>query len=113
MAISYIKTISKIERNRIQNTNDVVTNIEYKVTGTDDSDNVSGTWAGMCTFIQDQITINDNFIDYNDLTESQVLEWINNHYVDNQEHAESLIQRRILLKRELNNEVLDNSFPWS
>lgn len=111
MAINYTWEIRKIEKVTLGDIENVVTNIEYYKIGTDDSDNTSAKFAGMCTYDPNEIQIGDNFIPYENLTEEQVLTWIQDKIASDatmEKNINDFIEKRIRSKRV----SIDQNLPW-
>lgn len=113
MAITYSWEIKKIETTKIADTENVVTNIEYYKIGTDDQDGVSGRYAGMCTYDPEKISPNETFIPFEDLTEQQILSWIQQKIsadITLETNINTIIESSI--NRNRNRSQLSTKMPW-
>ncbi len=117
MAITYtwqIKALSKTSGNDLD---DVIIGTRWECTGTDDSDNVSGTFVGATPFKLDSVDP-DNFKPYSELTEEDVLGWIK-HYASGSantsywSHITERIQKAIDVKRNVVKNVDEFDLPWA
>jgi len=112
MALTYtwaIKSLKKTNEGDLQN---VVVQTQWTCTGTDE-DGDSGVFNGATPF---PITSVDpaNFVPYEELTEADVLAWIQGVVVGSyKEHVDQQIEKQIFLKKNPVQEVDDGSFPWS
>jgi hypothetical protein len=116
MALTYewkIKSLKKQDNPSLE-LNDIIVQTYWECTGTDEDDN-SGTFHGAMPFDPDQIDP-DNFTAYEDLTEAQVLSWIQD-VVDNnvgyKNHIDEQIQKQIDAIARPVTEVSGDGLPWS
>lgn len=94
--------------------NDIIVQTYWECTGTDDDGN-SGTFTGATPFEPDQIDP-DTFTSYEDLTESQVIGWIQDVVNANPSykiHIDEHIQKQIDAILHPIVEVNQNSLPWA
>lgn len=112
MALTYtwaIKSLKKTNEGDLQN---VVVQTQWTCTGTDE-DGDSGVFNGATPFPITSVDP-DNFVPYEDLTEADVLAWIQGVVVGSyKEHVDQQIEKQIFLKKNPVQEVDDGSFPWS
>ena len=94
--------------------NDIIVQTYWTCTGKDE-DGVTGVFVGATPFDPDQVDPN-NFTRYTDLTESQVLQWIQD-IVQNEEmywnHIQRQINKQIAEKKNTVTRVTENELPWS
>jgi hypothetical protein len=117
MAINYTWTIKSLSKTTSNNLEDVIVGTRWECTGTDDSDNVSGTFVGATPFSLNSVDP-DNFVEYSSLTEEQVLGWIKNHVSGSTPtnywpHISERIQKAINDKREVVRNVDTIDLPWA
>lgn len=106
-----LKSIKKQDNPSIQ-LNDIIIQTHWELTGTDEDGN-SGTFTGATPFDPQQIDP-DNYTEYADLTEVQVLGWIQdvvNNNLGYKEHINAQIQKQIDQKTRPVVEVSEE-FPW-
>lgn len=117
MAINYTWTIKSLSKTSGNGLDDVIVGTRWECTGTDESDNVSGTFVGATPFKIDSVDP-ENFVEYSQLTEEQVLGWIKN-YVSGSSvtnywaHVTERIQKSINDKRGIVKSVDEFDLPWS
>lgn len=83
----------------------------WKCTGTD-ADGNSGTFSGATPFDLSTIDPN-NFTPYEDLTEAQVLSWVEAAAASYMDHIDEQIAKQIQQQIAPVTEVSEGSFPWS
>jgi hypothetical protein len=112
MALTYtwaIKSLKKTSDGDLQN---VVVQTHWTCTG-EDEDGDDGVFNGATPFPLSGVDP-DNFVPYEDLTEADVLAWIQGVVVGPyKEHVDQQIMKQILLKKNPVQEVDSGSFPWS
>lgn len=94
--------------------NDIIVQTYWECTGTDVDGN-SGTFSGATPFEPDQVDPT-NFTTYENLTEAQVLGWIQNVVTNNpsyKEHIDSQIQKQIDAIVRPMVEVNTDAMPWA
>jgi hypothetical protein len=116
MELAYEWKLTGLKKQNSENVNDAVVGTQWKLIGIDEDGN-EGTFMGATPFsIQ---TINTgSFIQYNDLTEEQVLGWIKDYvsgssstnYMD---HINGQILKEINSKKWVKVDVAENDLPWS
>jgi hypothetical protein len=117
MAINYtwaVKALSKTSGNGLT---DVIIGTRWECVGTDDSDNTTGTFIGATPFKLDSVDP-DNFTEYSQLTEEQVLGWIKHHVSSSTQtgywdHISDRIQKDINNKKGVIKNVDTFDLPWS
>jgi hypothetical protein len=103
MSITYNWSVSKLQtRPQIENLNDVVVYAEWKLTASENGVEVER--IGIESF--DLST--EGFVPFNQLTEQQVLSWINKNV--NKELAESMLAE--VLEKNLNPPIIEKALPW-
>lgn len=70
MAITFKWSVSKVKVAQQDNKTNVVTNVEWLVQGTDAVNNLTAFASGVHS-----LTLGDTFVDFDKLTEQQVLNW--------------------------------------
>ena len=111
MAITYTWKILELKKTNTSNLNDVVVGTKWECTGTDE-DGITGTFTGATPFSSASVDSN-NFIDWNNLTEEIIINWIKAVVVDDyKDHVKGQIQKQIIAKKNPIEEVSGNSFPW-
>jgi hypothetical protein len=116
MALTYewkIKSLKKKDDPSIQ-LDDIIVQTYWECTGSDEDGN-SGTFHGATPFDPDQIDP-ENFTAYEDLTEVQVLGWIQdvvNNNIGYKNHIDEQIQKQIDATINPMVEVSGDNLPWS
>jgi hypothetical protein len=116
MALTYewkIKSLKKKDDPSIQ-LDDIIVQTYWECTGSDEDGN-SGTFHGATPFDPDQIDP-ENFTAYEDLTEVQVLGWIQdvvNNNIGYKNHIDEQIQKQIDAIVNPMVEVSGDNLPWS
>jgi hypothetical protein len=108
-----IKSLKKQDDPSIE-LNDIIVQTYWECTGTD-ADGNSGTFHGATPFEPDQVDP-ENFTAYEDLTEAQVLSWIQdvvNNNLPYKEHINEQIQKQIDAIVCPTIEVNANNLPWA
>ena len=94
--------------------NDIIVQTYWECTGTDEDDH-SGTFHGATPFEPDRVDPN-NFTSYEDLTEAQVLSWIQDIVNDSptyKAHIDQQIQKQIDAIVRPMVEVNADALPWA
>ena len=94
--------------------NDIIVQTHWECTGTDEAGN-SGTFNGATPFEPDQVDV-ANFTTYENLTEAQVLGWIQNVVNNNpgyKTHIDEQIQKQIDAIVRPMAEVTSEALPWA
>jgi hypothetical protein len=94
--------------------NGIIVQTQWELTGTDE-DGYSGTFSGATPFDPNQVDPT-NFTEYENLTEQQVLGWIQNVVNTNatyKQHIDGRIQEQIDKQKMPTEQVSDTTFPWA
>lgn len=94
--------------------NDIIVQTYWTCTGTDEEGN-KGTFTGAMPFEPDQVDP-ENFTTYENLTETQVLEWITDRVLADEgywNHIQTQIKKQIHLTKNLEKQVQENDLPWA
>jgi len=116
MALTYtwkIKSLKKQDNPSVK-LDDIIVQTYWECTGTD-ADGNSGTFHGATPFEPDQVDP-DNFTTYENLTEAQVLGWIQDVVNTNdsyKEHIDRQIQTQIDAIVRPTEEVNADALPWA
>ena len=110
MAITYTYEIKSLIRETNDTITDAVTTIIYIKTGTNEN-GITGEFHGNVDFTMDQVDT-EGFITFNNLTESQVVEWIGAN--EQAEFIDDVIALEIVEKSQPSTkvEVRCNELPW-
>jgi bacillopeptidase F (M6 metalloprotease family) len=110
MAITYTYEIKSLIRETNDTITDAVTTIIYVKTGTNEN-GITGEFHGNVDFTMDQVDT-EGFITFNDLTESQVVEWIGAN--EQSEFIDDVIALEIVEKSQTSTkvEVGFDELPW-
>jgi hypothetical protein len=110
MAITYTYEIKSLIRETNDTITDAVTTIIYVKTGTNEN-GITGEFHGNVDFTMDQVDT-EGFITFDDLTESQVVEWIGAN--EQAEFIDDVIALEIVEKSQTSTkvEVGFNELPW-
>lgn len=116
MAFTYEWKIKSLKKQDDPSTelNDIIVQTYWECIGTDE-DGYSGTFHGATPFEPDQIDP-DSFTAYENLTETQVLSWIQdvvNNNIGYKNHIDEQIQKQIDATVRPVTEVSGDSLPWS
>jgi hypothetical protein len=106
--MNYTWEITSIKKKDTENLSDVIFQVYWKKIGTDENGNI-GEFSGATPLDVDDLN-NDEFLNYENLTEEIVLGWVKSIVIgDYERHVNDQIKRKINLQ--INTEI--NSFPWS
>lgn len=112
MAVTYawaLKSIKKADAGGLQG---IIVQTTWTCTGTDEEGD-EGVFNGATPFGLDDVSP-DDFVAYEDLTEAQVLAWIQAVVVGAyKEHVDAQIAKQISAKKTPVEEVSEGAFPWS
>lgn len=109
MAITYRWEVTGIKVTTLNNTPNVVVQTYWKKIGTDEEGN-EGVFSGATPFSTSSMPAGTTFIPFDNLTEADVLLWIQSTVVDGYaDHVNEQIQKQIEQKK---NPVTDVSLPW-
>ena len=112
MTLAYTWAITSLKKTTDGNISNVVVQTNWTCTGTD-ADGDSGTFNGATPFPLSSIDP-DNFIPYEELTEADVISWIQAVVVGAyKEHIDAQIMKQIALIKDPVVEVPSNELPWS
>lgn len=115
MAFAYTWKIKSLKKQDDPSTelNDIIIQTYWECTGTDEDGN-SGTFNGATPFEPDQVDP-DSFTSYEDLTEAQVLSWVQavvNGNPGYKDHIDEQIQKQIDAVVRPIVEVESDTLPW-
>jgi hypothetical protein len=111
MALTYTWALKSLKKADVDGLSGVIVQTQWTCTGTDE-DGLDGTFNGATPFDPAQIDP-ENFTSYDNLTEAQVLGWIEGVVVDGyKDHVDATIMRQINEKKVPTQEVTDGHFPW-
>lgn len=117
MAFTYTYAVERLKVKDEVNTDGVtlrnaVCNTYWTITGVDENDNTA-TWSGATPFTAAEVG-EDDFTDFADLTEAEVIGWIRN-VVENDAsymaHINEQLQKQI--DQELEDEISSDGLPWA
>jgi len=114
MALTYTWAITSLKKTTdvALDIDNVVVQTTWTCTGTDE-DGDSGTFNGATPFNPQEVEL-EGFIAYEDLTEAQVLAWIQEVVVGSyKDHVDAHIMKQIQLQKTPVEEVPEGQFPWS
>ena len=113
MAITYTWKLMSLKKMAVGTFDDFVCQTYWKKIGTDSDGNV-GEFSGATPFTPAADADPATFAKFEDLTETQVLNWIKSRVTDGYEmHVNEQIQKQIDAKKNPITEVQDGKFPWS
>ena len=111
MALTYTWAITSLKKTTDGSVDNFVVQSTWNCTGTDE-DGDSGTFNGATPFPLDSLDP-VTFIPYEDLTEADVLGWIEAVVVGSyKEHVDAQINKQIALIKDPVVEVPNGDFPW-
>lgn len=112
MELTYTWALKSLKKADIGDMSGVIVQTHWTCTGTDE-DGVSGTFHGATPFKPDEVDP-ENFTAYEDLTEEQVLGWVQGVVVGSyKDHVDEQIGKQIMAAKNLVEEVPEGQFPWS
>ena len=103
MSLTYTFSLDKLKKENTEQLNNVITQLYWTKTGTDENGN-SAVIPGGTPFNISSVDSN-NFIPYENLTEEIILSWIPDSNDD------EIIQR--MINNQLNSEIDSSDFPWN
>lgn len=113
MSTTYTWALKMIKKADVDGLQGVVLQTYWTCTGVDDEEGHEGVFSGATPFSMADVSP-DDFIPYEDLTEADVLGWIQDVVVgDYWDHVEQQIAKQIGAKKNPVEEVTEGSFPWS
>jgi hypothetical protein len=114
--LTYEWEITGLRKSNSENLSDVIIGTNWKVVGTDATDGVSGTFNGATPFKISEVDPN-NFTPFHELTQEQVLGWIQNSVSSSAlgywGHITERISKEINSSRYSVATVATNDLPWS
>jgi hypothetical protein len=112
MALTYVWALKSLKKSDVDNLTGVIVQTTWTCTGTDE-DGFDGVFNGATPFDPAQVDPN-NYTEYEDLTEAQILGWIEGVVVGSyKEHVDAQIMKQINAKKVPVVEVDEGQFPWS
>lgn len=112
MAITYTWSLTSLKKKSTGALDDIIVQTYWQKKGTDE-DGIEGTFSGATPFDPDQADP-ENFTTFEELTEEQVLGWIQTIVVGSYEqHVNEKIAEQIESKKNPVSEVSSGAFPWS
>ena len=117
MALTYEWELTGLRKQNADNLSDVIVGTQWKVTGTDEDGN-KGTFNGATPFKMSDVDVN-NFTEYSQLTQEQVLGWIkevvsgSNSSTNYWTHINGRILEQVNITKYNRVEVSTTDFPWS
>jgi hypothetical protein len=112
MALTYVYAVTSLKKTTDGSIDNVVVQTNWTCTGTDE-DGYSGVFNGATPFPLSSVDP-DNFIPYEQLTEADIIGWIEAVVVGSyKEHIDAQIMKQIALIKDPVVEVPSNELPWS
>lgn len=112
MSLTYEWSLTSIKKADASGLSGIIVQTHWTCKGTD-ADGDDGTFSGATPFDPAQVDP-DNFTAYEDLTEAQVLGWIQEVVTGSyKEHVDAQIMKQIMAKKAPVTEVTAGQFPWS
>lgn len=112
MTTTYSWALKSIKKANIDGLEGIIVQTTWTCTGTDE-DGDEGVFNGATPFKPEEVDA-DNFTAYEDLTEEQVLGWIQGVVVGEYwNHVSGQIAKQIAEKKHPVEEVGEGQFPWS
>lgn len=112
MTLAYTWSLKSIKKYDVDTLQGVIVQTTWTCTGTDE-DGDEGVFNGATPFNPAEVDA-ENFTAYEDLTEAQVLGWIQSIVVGAyKEHVDGQIAKQIEAKKNPTEEVAEGAFPWS
>lgn len=110
--LTYTWQLKSLKKADVGDLSGVIVQTHWTCTGTD-ADGDEGTFHGATPFDPAEVDPN-NFTTYEDLTEAQVLGWIQGVVVGTyKDHVDGQIMKQINATKTPIEEVSDGAFPWS
>ena len=110
MSLTYTWELTGMKLQSDGEVQNAVVQTYWKCTGID-ADGNSGTFSGATPF--DLSTIDpDSFTPYEELTEAQVLGWVEAAAASYMDHINEQIEKQIALEMLPQTEVAEDAFPW-
>jgi hypothetical protein len=112
MALTYVYAVTSLKKTTDGSIDNAVVQSTWTCTGTD-ADGDSGVFNGATPFPLADVDP-DNFIPYEELTEADIIKWIEAVVVGSyKEHIDGQINKQIALIKNPVVEVPSNELPWS
>lgn len=112
MNLTYTWALKSLKKTDANGLSGIIVQTHWTCTGTDEDGN-EGTFHGATPFNPADVDP-DNFTAYEDLTEAQVLGWIQSVVVgDYKNHVDGQIMKQINDAKNVVEEVADGNFPWA
>lgn len=112
MSLIYVYAVTSLKKTTDGSIDNVVVQTNWTCTGTD-ADGDSGVFNGATPFPLSSVDP-DNFIPYEELTEADIIGWIEAVVVGSyKEHIDAQIMKQIALIKDPVVEVPSNELPWS
>jgi hypothetical protein len=112
MALTYVYAVTSLKKTTDGSIDNAVVQSTWTCTGTD-ADGDSGVFNGATPFPLADVDP-DNFIPYEELTEADIIGWIEAVVVGSyKEHIDAQIMKQIALIKNPVVEVPSNELPWS
>jgi hypothetical protein len=116
MALTYEWKLTGLKKQNTETLSDVIVGTQWTLTGTDIDGNI-GTFSGATPFSHQDLN-GDGFVDYRDLTEELVLDWIKNNVsgssgTNYMNHINEQIQKQINDVKFVKLDVNQSDLPWS
>jgi hypothetical protein len=108
--MNYTWKLKSLKRKDTENIKNIIVQTYWEKIGTNENE-ITGSFHGATPF--DLTTIDpNNFVEYEDLTEEMILEWVKSVVVDSyEEHVNQQIEKQIQEKENPATEVTEE-FPW-
>ncbi len=116
MAYTYEWKLTGLKKQNSTDLENVIVGTQWKVTATDEDGN-KGEFVGATPFPINSVDP-ENFTSYENLTESQVLDWVKNYVSGSNkatnywDHISERIEKQMDESRNPITNLLDNQFPW-
>ena len=112
MALTYVYAVTSLKKTTDGSIDNAVVQSTWTCTGTD-ADGDSGVFNGATPFPLSSVDP-DNFIPYEELTEADIIAWIQAVVVGSyKDHIDGQINKQIALIKNPVVEVPNNELPWS
>lgn len=111
MNLTYTWTLKSLKKIDAEGFEGIIVGSTWECRGTDE-DGFSGVFNGATPFNLNDVDP-DNFTPYEELTQSQVLGWIQGVVVGTyKDHIDQQIMKQIVVQKNPIVEVTDGTFPW-
>jgi hypothetical protein len=112
MSFTYAWALTSLKKANVNDLSGVIIQTHWTCTGTDEDGN-EGVFSGATPFNPAEVDP-DNYTAYEDLTEAQVLGWIEGVVTTTYwDHVEGQIAKQVDAKKAQVEDVADGQFPWS